>query len=103
MKLANTLSVSQSQFQFNLFVENSNVFYFSRFTHFYLGYASPNPSVFSGEHRYMIFVYEQLEYEIEVPQPNGRAKFNLMSWMESFGGEDVIRGPIGSIGFKSEF
>lgn len=51
----------------------------------------------------MVFVYEQLEHEIEVPQPEGRAKFDPISWMESFGGEDVIRGPVASIGFKSEF
>lgn len=51
----------------------------------------------------MIFAYEQLELEIEVPQPDGRAKFNPIAWMESFGGEDIIRGPVASIGFKSEF
>lgn len=68
-----------------------------------LGYAAPDPPVFSGEHRYMIFAYEQLEIEIEAPQPDGRAKFDPIAWMESFGGEDVIRGPVASIGFKSEF
>lgn len=69
----------------------------------YSGYAAPEPPVFSGEHRYMIFAYEQLENEIEVPQPDGRAKFNPITWMETFGGEDVIRGPVASIGFKTEF
>ncbi|XP_031625891.1 protein RICE FLOWERING LOCUS T 1-like [Contarinia nasturtii] len=68
-----------------------------------VGYTAPDPPVFSGEHRYMVFAYEQLEHEIEVPQPDSRAKFDPISWMESFGGEDVIRGPVASIGFKSEF
>lgn len=70
---------------------------------FQTGYTAPDPPVFSGEHRYMIFAYEQLEIEIEVPQPDGRTKFDPIAWMESFGGEDIIRGPVGSIGFKSEF
>lgn len=68
-----------------------------------IGYAAPDPPVFSGQHRYMIFAYEQLEPEIEVLQPEGRAKFDLLAWFESFGGEEVIRGPVASIGFKSEF
>lgn len=51
----------------------------------------------------MIFAYEQLEHDIEVPQPEARAKFDLLAWMESFGGEEVIRGPVASIGFKTEF
>lgn len=67
------------------------------------GYAAPDPSPFSGQHRYMIFAYEQIETEIDVPQPDGRAKFDPIAWMESFGGEDVIRGPVASIGFTSEF
>lgn len=67
------------------------------------GYAAPEPPVFSGQHRYMIFAYEQMETEIDVPQPDGRMKFNPINWMESFGGEDVIRGPVASIGFTSEF
>lgn len=44
-----------------------------------------------------------MEAEIDVPQPDGRTKFDPIAWMESFGGEDVIRGPIASVGFKSEF
>lgn len=44
-----------------------------------------------------------METEIDVPQPDGRAKFDPIAWMESFGGEDVIRGPVASIGFTSEF
>lgn len=51
----------------------------------------------------MVFLYEQLEHEIDVPQPDGRAKFDPIQFMESFGGEDVIRGPVASIGFKTEF
>lgn len=53
------------------------------------GYQAPDPPVFSGEHRYMIFAYEQLEIEIEVLQPDSRAKFDPIAWMESFGGEDT--------------
>lgn len=59
--------------------------------------------MFSGQHRYMIFAYEQLELEIDVPQPDGRTKFRPFEWMESFGGEDILRGPIASIGFVSEY
>lgn len=67
------------------------------------GYTRPDPPVFSGQHRYMIFAYEQLELEIDVPQPDGRVKFQPKEWMESFGGEDILRGPIASIGFTSEY
>lgn len=51
----------------------------------------------------MIFAFEQLESEIEVPQPESRSKFDLLAWFESFGGEEVIRGPVAAIGFQSEF
>lgn len=51
----------------------------------------------------MLFAYEQMELEIDVPQPEARVKFDPISWMESFGGEDVLRGPVASIGFISEF
>lgn len=51
----------------------------------------------------MIFAYEQMEAEIDVPQPESRLKFDPTAWMESFGGEEIIRGPISSIGFTSEF
>lgn len=67
------------------------------------GYTAPDPPVFSGQHRYMIFAYEQMELEIDVPQPESRVKFDPISWMELFGGEDVLRGPVASIGFISEF
>lgn len=67
------------------------------------GYRAPDPPVFSGKHRYMIFAYEQMELEIDVPQPDGRAKFDPTKWMDSFGGDDVLRGPVASIGFVSEF
>lgn len=81
----------------------SRIFYCKLILNLYSGYIAPDPPVFSGEHRYMIFAYEQLENDIEVQQPEGRAKFNPITWMETFGGEDVVRGPVASIGFKSEF
>lgn len=57
---------------------------------FYLGYIAPDPPVFSGQHRYMVFLYEQLEHEIEVPQPEGRAKFDPIQFFETIGGEDTV-------------
>lgn len=44
-----------------------------------------------------------MESEIDVPQPDSRVKFDPIAWFESFGGEDIIRGPVASIGFVSEF
>lgn len=44
-----------------------------------------------------------MDNEIDVPQPDSRSKFEPIKWMDSFGGEDVLRGPVASIGFISEF
>lgn len=51
----------------------------------------------------MIFAYVQMSSYITAPLPPFRSQFDLMDWMQSFGGEDIIRGPVASVGFISEF
>ncbi|XP_037028410.1 phosphatidylethanolamine-binding protein 4-like [Bradysia coprophila] len=66
-------------------------------------YIGPAPAAFSGPHRYMIFVYVQTKSYISAPLPPFRTRFVLMDWLNSFGGESSIRGPVASVGFISEF
>lgn len=63
----------------------------------------PAPPVFSGPHRYMIIAYEQIEPIVNPIVPENRARFELMPWIDSIGNEKVLRGPIASIGFLSEY
>lgn len=51
----------------------------------------------------MCFAYEQLASLENAPIPANRARFALMPWFESVGGEDILRGPVASIGFITEF
>lgn len=51
----------------------------------------------------MIFAYEQMETIADPPVPENRARFELMSWINVIGGENILRGPIASIGFVSEY
>lgn len=37
------------------------------------------------------------------PVPDNRARFELMDWIQMVGGENILRGPIASIGFTSEY
>ncbi len=66
-------------------------------------YTGPSPAAFSGPHRFMIFAYVQTNSYITAPLPEFRSRFVLMDWLKSFGGEAVIRGPVASVGFISEF
>lgn len=72
-------------------------------THKHAEYVGPHPPVFSGSHRYMVFAYEQMESIAEPPVPENRARFELMPWIDLIGGENILRGPIASIGFVSEY
>lgn len=51
----------------------------------------------------MIFAYVQMSNYITTPLPPFRSRFDLIDWMQLFGGEDAIRGPVASVGFVSEF
>lgn len=66
-------------------------------------YVGPSPPVFSGPHRYMIIAYEQVEPIVEPTVVENRARFELMNWIESIGGEKLLRGPISSVAFISEY
>lgn len=63
----------------------------------------PAPAAFSGPHRYMTFAYEQMAILDGVPVPASRMRFSLADWLEILGGDDVIRGPVASGGYISEF
>lgn len=66
-------------------------------------YVGPTPPVFSGPHRYMIIAYEQIEAIVNPTPVENRARFELTEWIDSIGGENVLRGPIASVGFISEY
>ena len=51
----------------------------------------------------MFFAYEQQVDDMNVPLPEHRSRFDLSDWIESFGGENAVRGPIASIGYVSEY
>lgn len=59
----------------------------------------PAPPVYSGIHRYQVFVYEQKEDNVELASMI-RSKFDLMNWLHFSG---VLCGPVASIGYHSEF
>lgn len=51
----------------------------------------------------MIIAYEQVEPIVEPTVVENRARFELMNWIESIGGEKLLRGPISSVAFISEY
>ncbi|KAJ6636781.1 Phosphatidylethanolamine-binding protein 4 [Pseudolycoriella hygida] len=66
-------------------------------------YTGPSPAAFSGPHRFMIFAYVQMSNYLTAPLPAYRSRFVLMDWLDSFGGEDTLRGPVASVGYITEF
>lgn len=59
--------------------------------------------MFSGPHRYMVIAYEQVAPIVDPTEIEHRARFELMNWIDSIGGEDILRGPIASVAFVSEY
>ncbi|XP_053691124.1 uncharacterized protein LOC128739653 [Sabethes cyaneus] len=62
-----------------------------------MDYLAPNPGTY--EHRYGLYLYEQVYGTSYPPLPNAREEFDLTGWINSIFPEGALCGPVASIGF----
>ncbi|XP_055543504.1 39S ribosomal protein L38, mitochondrial-like [Wyeomyia smithii] len=64
-----------------------------------MDYLAPDPGTY--EHRYGLYLYEQVYGTTYPPLPNVREEFDLTGWINSIFPEGALCGPVASIGFNA--